>query len=185
MLGWLPATVRFLEFFCSNSFIFETKVEKIYIGVVSTHFLSLISILASKIMEEWNNQFYNSTKLLRPHISPIPKIQKKSFEYVDSLAKIFLFCTPRLKTPQPVLPYYTYYSYWVHFYGLILKKKNSMKGLEGVSFFTQKDTIMLSVVCIRYVSTLQISECKIWMQWHRNFRIQSLTSWSESKIIWY
>ena len=65
MLGWLPATFRFLEFFRffsdifrSNSFIFEPKVEKIYMGVFSTHFVPLISILASKIMEEWNNQLY-------------------------------------------------------------------------------------------------------------------------------
>ena len=32
--------------------IFELKVEKIYMGVFSTHFVPLISILASKIMEE-------------------------------------------------------------------------------------------------------------------------------------
>jgi hypothetical protein len=59
MLGQLPATFRFLEFFrffsdffCSNSFIFEPKVEKIYMGVFSTHFVPLISILAPKIMGE-------------------------------------------------------------------------------------------------------------------------------------
>ena len=62
MLVWLPATFWFLEFFSdffhSNSFIFEPKLEKIYIGVFSTHYVPLISILASKIMEEWNDQFY-------------------------------------------------------------------------------------------------------------------------------
>jgi hypothetical protein len=40
------------DFFRSNSFIFEQKVEKIYMGVFSTHFVPLISILAPKIMEE-------------------------------------------------------------------------------------------------------------------------------------
>jgi hypothetical protein len=33
-------------------FISEPKVEKIYMGVFSTHFVPLISILAPKIMEE-------------------------------------------------------------------------------------------------------------------------------------
>jgi hypothetical protein len=42
----------FPDFFRSNSFIFESKVEKIYMGVFSTHFVPLISILAPKIMEE-------------------------------------------------------------------------------------------------------------------------------------
>ena len=47
----------FSDFFRSNLFIFEPKVEKIYMGVFSTHFVPLISNLAPKIMEEWNNQF--------------------------------------------------------------------------------------------------------------------------------
>ena len=34
------------------------KVEKVYVGVFSIHFVPLISILASKIMEEWNDQLY-------------------------------------------------------------------------------------------------------------------------------
>ena len=42
----------FSVFFRSNSFIFEPKVEKIYMGVFSTHFVPLISILAKRIMEE-------------------------------------------------------------------------------------------------------------------------------------
>ena len=37
------------DFFRSNSFIFEQKVEKIY-------FVPLIPILAPEIIEEWNNQ---------------------------------------------------------------------------------------------------------------------------------
>jgi hypothetical protein len=59
MLQLLPATFRFFEifsffsdFFRSNSFIFEPKVEKIYMGVFSTHFVPLISILAPKVMKE-------------------------------------------------------------------------------------------------------------------------------------
>ena len=40
------------DFFRSNSFIFERKVNKICMGVFSTHFVPLISILAPKIMEE-------------------------------------------------------------------------------------------------------------------------------------
>ena len=63
MLGLLPATFLvfeifsfFSDFFRSNSFILEPKVEKIYMGVFSTHFVPLILILAPKIMEEWNNQ---------------------------------------------------------------------------------------------------------------------------------
>ena len=32
--------------------------------------------------------------------------------------------------------------------------------------------------------TLYTSECKVWMQWHCNFHIQSLPSWSDFKIIW-
>ena len=43
--------VRFANFFCSNSFIFEPKVENIYMGVFSTHFVPLISNLAPKILE--------------------------------------------------------------------------------------------------------------------------------------
>ena len=35
-----------------NLFIFEPKVEKIHMGVFSTRFVPLISILAPKIMEE-------------------------------------------------------------------------------------------------------------------------------------
>ena len=50
------------DFFCSNSFIFEPKVEKIYMGVFSTHFVPLISILAPKLRSvaqiEWNFFFY-------------------------------------------------------------------------------------------------------------------------------
>ena len=40
----------FSDFFRSNSFIFEPKVEKIYMGVFSTQFVPLISNLAPKIM---------------------------------------------------------------------------------------------------------------------------------------
>ena len=40
------------DFFHSNLFMFEPKVEKIYMGVFSTRFVPLISILAKKIMEE-------------------------------------------------------------------------------------------------------------------------------------
>ena len=40
------------NFFRSNSLIFEPKVEKICMGVFSTHFVPLISILAPKIMKE-------------------------------------------------------------------------------------------------------------------------------------
>jgi hypothetical protein len=39
----------FSDFFCPNSFIFEPKIEKIYMGVFSTHFVPLISILEPKI----------------------------------------------------------------------------------------------------------------------------------------
>jgi hypothetical protein len=39
-----------LIFFRSNLFIFEPKVEKIYMGVFSTQFVPLISILAPKLM---------------------------------------------------------------------------------------------------------------------------------------
>ena len=42
----------FSDFFCSNLLIFEPKVEKIYMGVFSTHFVPLISIFASKIIKE-------------------------------------------------------------------------------------------------------------------------------------
>jgi hypothetical protein len=59
----LPATFRFLDFFrfflifsAQTRFIFEQNLEKIYMGVFSTHFVPLISILAPKIMEELNNQ---------------------------------------------------------------------------------------------------------------------------------
>jgi hypothetical protein len=45
--------LSFSDFFGSNSFIFEPKVEKIYTyGCFSTHFVPLISILAPKIMEK-------------------------------------------------------------------------------------------------------------------------------------
>ena len=50
-LGVIPATFMFLEFFRffrSNLSIFEPKVEKMY--------MPLISIFAPKIMEELNNQ---------------------------------------------------------------------------------------------------------------------------------
>ena len=40
----------FSNFFRSNSFIFEPKVEKIDMGVFSTQFVPLISNLAPKIM---------------------------------------------------------------------------------------------------------------------------------------
>jgi hypothetical protein len=46
----------FSDFFRSNFFIFEPKVEKIYMGVFSTHFVPLISGLAPKIMEDLNSQ---------------------------------------------------------------------------------------------------------------------------------
>ena len=42
----------FSNFFRPNSFIFEPKVEKKYMGVFSTHFVPLISILAPKIMKK-------------------------------------------------------------------------------------------------------------------------------------
>jgi hypothetical protein len=38
----------FYDFFRSNSFVFEPKVEKIDMGVFSIHFVPLISILAPK-----------------------------------------------------------------------------------------------------------------------------------------
>ena len=41
----------FSDFLRSNSFIFEPKIKKIYMGVFFTHFLPLISILAPKITE--------------------------------------------------------------------------------------------------------------------------------------
>ena len=63
MLGQLPLIFGFLEFFRffsdffrSNSFIFEPKVEKNNMGVFSTQFVPLISILATKILEEQNCQ---------------------------------------------------------------------------------------------------------------------------------
>ena len=50
---WVSGIFSFFpNFFRSNLFIFEPKVEKIYMGVFSTHFVPLISILASKIREE-------------------------------------------------------------------------------------------------------------------------------------
>ena len=42
----------FSNLFQSNLFIFELKLEKIFMGVFSTHFVPLISILAPTIMEE-------------------------------------------------------------------------------------------------------------------------------------
>ena len=59
MFGSLPATFRFLEFFrfffpifSAQTCFFELKVEKkIYMGVFYTHFVPLISTLASKLME--------------------------------------------------------------------------------------------------------------------------------------
>ena len=42
----------FFNFFRSNSFIFEPKVEKLYMGVFFIHFVPLNSILAPKIMKE-------------------------------------------------------------------------------------------------------------------------------------
>ena len=42
----------FSDFIRSNSFIVEPKVEKIYMGVFSTHFVLFISILPPKLMEE-------------------------------------------------------------------------------------------------------------------------------------
>jgi len=46
----------FSNFFRPNSFIFEQKVEKKDMGVFSTQFVPLISILATKILEEQNCQ---------------------------------------------------------------------------------------------------------------------------------
>ena len=40
------------DFFRSNSFIFELKVEKMSMDISSTHFVPLISILAPKMMKE-------------------------------------------------------------------------------------------------------------------------------------
>ena len=48
----------FSDFFRSNSFIFEPKVEKMYMGVFSTQFVPLISILATKILEEQSCQLW-------------------------------------------------------------------------------------------------------------------------------
>ena len=42
---------RFFPFFPE-----EAKVEKICMAICSTHFVPLISILAKKIMDEWNDQ---------------------------------------------------------------------------------------------------------------------------------
>ena len=65
----------FSDFFRSNSFIFERKVKKIYMGVFSTHFVPLISILAPKIMEVWNIQLWKLWFLQDTKASPILKIQ--------------------------------------------------------------------------------------------------------------
>ena len=46
----------FSNFFRSNLFIFESKVEKNNMGVFSTQFVPLNSILATKILEEQNCQ---------------------------------------------------------------------------------------------------------------------------------
>ena len=46
----------FSDFFRSNLFIFDPKVEKNNMGVFSTQFLPLISILATKMLEEQNCQ---------------------------------------------------------------------------------------------------------------------------------
>ena len=46
----------FSNFFRQNSFIFELKVEKKDMGVFSTQFVPLISILATKILTEQNCQ---------------------------------------------------------------------------------------------------------------------------------
>ena len=46
----------FSNFYRPNSFIFEPKVEKKDMGVFSTQFVPLISILAPKILEEQNCQ---------------------------------------------------------------------------------------------------------------------------------
>ena len=82
----------FSDFFHSNSFIFEPKVEKIYTDVFSTHFMPLISIFAPKIMEDLNNQLKNSDfcRLLMLLVSPILKIQtKRIFLNVDVVQTCF------------------------------------------------------------------------------------------------
>ena len=48
--------VSFYYFFHTNSFIFESKVEKKDMIVFSTHFVPLISILAPQILKEHNCQ---------------------------------------------------------------------------------------------------------------------------------
>ena len=82
----------FSNFFRSNLFIFEPKVEKIYRGVFSTHFVPLVSILASKIIEEWNNQFYKLWFLQATEAPHYSNSQNSiiSSGYVNFYAKILL-----------------------------------------------------------------------------------------------
>ena len=82
-------------------------------GVFSTHFVPLISILAPKILEEWNNQLYNSDfcKLLRPHISPILKKNPLSMLILDQIS---CFLGPTIfKIPQPNWYFSTLHSGWI------------------------------------------------------------------------
>ena len=68
-------------------------------GVFSTHFVPLISILASKIIEEWKIKIINFKtsdfcKLLRLPVSPILKIQSFPLGMLILMQKIFLILYP-------------------------------------------------------------------------------------------
>ena len=82
-----------LETWNSKAFVLEmsSKVEKNYMGVFSTHFVPLILILASKIMEDWNNQLYNLWFLQATEAPHQSNSQNSiiSFGFVDFWAKIF------------------------------------------------------------------------------------------------
>ena len=71
--------------------------------VFPTHFVPLISNLAPKIMEEWNNNLKNSDfcKLLRLCAISALQISKKHFATFDFFVKIKLVLTVQIKTPQP------------------------------------------------------------------------------------
>ena len=71
-------------FFPLKLVYFWTKSRKIYMGVFSTHFVPLISILAPKIMEEWNNKLFAS--YWGSSLVQFPKFNN----FLDFYAKIFL-----------------------------------------------------------------------------------------------
>ena len=58
-------------------------------------------------MFNWSEvHFYRSNFLQNPFFSPILKILKIPLGMLILRQKSFLFYTPRLKTPQPIMPYY-------------------------------------------------------------------------------